>query len=90
MSRFDICIRKEKHIPKELKTTKRSLEYKEMSWGGFKNDLYMCNLVEGETTKMGLVGWKDWDMVCFLNSDCNTRETDTCLIRTKGGIISSL
>ena len=37
--------------------------------------------------KMGLVGWKDQYMVYCLTSDCNTSETDTCFMRTQGGII---
>ena len=46
-----------------------SLEYKVMSMRELK--CYMWNLVEGKAMKMVLVGWKYWEMIYYLTSDCN-------------------
>ena len=44
----------------------------------------MCNLVEGKATQMGLVGWKNQEMVYCLTSECNLRETYVCYRRKWG------
>ena len=74
-------------IPKELTIPKSSKQYQEMKWGDFKSHEYQYK--EGdETRRMGLVCWKDRDIVYCLTNETNTTEASKCKRRTKDGLIT--
>ena len=74
-------------IPKELTVTKSSKMYKEMGRGDFKRHRFVY-LNGEEEEEMGLVCWKDWDVVYWLSNNTDTVGTDTCKRRSKDGLLT--
>ena len=62
-------------IPEQLRMIKCSREFKEMERGDHK--IYVClyKTDDGENSKIGLVCWKDKDIVCCLTNSVNTENT---------------
>jgi DNA polymerase III epsilon subunit-like protein len=74
-------------IPEQLRITKRSKEFREMERGDHKMHLYEYETVRGEKSKMGLVCWKDKDIVYCLTNATNTAPTGHCYRRSQTGRI---
>ena len=72
---------------KQLRTTKQSREFKEVERGDHK--IYVCKnkTNHGENFKMGLMCWKDRDIVYCLTNATNTAPTGHCFCCSQGGRI---
>ena len=74
-------------IPKELTITKTSKLFKEMSRGDFKRHCYTYK--DGEDEKeVGLVCWKDRDIVYCLSNETDTISYDSCKRRSRDGLLT--
>jgi hypothetical protein len=74
-------------IPEGLRISKRSREFKDMERGDHKHHVYEYNNHKGESSKMGLLCWKDKDIVYCLTNATNTEPRGHCFRRSHTGRI---
>jgi len=74
-------------IPEQLRITKCSSEFKEMQRGDHRMHLYEYDIDHGEKSKMGLICWKDNDIVYCLTNATNTAPTGHCFCHSQTGRI---
>jgi hypothetical protein len=74
-------------IPAEVRIAKRSRDYKEMQRGDHKMHVFEYRKDNGELSKMGLVCWKDRDVVYCVTNACNTASSSHCYRRSQSGRI---
>ena len=72
-------------LPAQFRMNKRSNEFRQMQRGDHKMHLFEYETVHGEKSKMGLVCWKDKDIVYCLTNATNTAPTDHCFRRSQSG-----
>ena len=74
-------------VPVSVRIVKRSQEFKDMQRGDHKMHLYEYTNSDGRESKMGLVCWKDKDIVYCLTNACGTAPTSHCFRRSQTGRI---
>jgi hypothetical protein len=74
-------------IPADVRITKRSREFQAMERGDHKMHVYEYKKDDGEKSKVGLVCWKDKDIVYCLTNATNTEPTGHCFRRSQSGKI---
>ena len=72
-------------IPSEVIVPKSSQTFKRMDRGDFKQHMYSY-MLNGKREKVGLICWKDRDMVYCILNEANTQEIDSCVQRSKFGL----
>ena len=72
-------------IPSEVIVPKSSQTFKRMERGDFKRHTYSY-MLNGKREKVGLICWKDRDMVYCVSNEANTQEIDSCVRRSKFGL----
>ena len=75
-------------IPAVLTVKKNSAEYKKLSRGDFKTHMYQYKDDDDNKHCIGITCWKDSQMVYTLTTDCDTSRSDTCVRRTKDGLVT--
>ena len=72
-------------IPSEVTIGKTSRVFKDMNRGDFKRHRYSY-MENGKQECIGLVCWRDRDIVYCVSNEANTVEVDTCIRRSKLGL----
>lgn len=74
-------------IPLNIRIAKSSPQFRAMKRGDAVKSKYIFHKTDGTESEVGLVGWKDRNMVYCLSNDTNNFEFDECCRRGDGGII---
>jgi len=72
-------------IPEQFRISKRSREFKEMERGDHKMHVCEYKTDHGKKSKMGLICWKDKDIVYCLTNASDTSPTSHCYRRSATG-----
>ena len=75
-------------IPSQFTIKKNSAAYKKLSRGDFNTHTFQYKDDNDERHIIGITCWKDRQMVYTLTTDCDTSKSDTCVRRSKEGLVT--